>query len=74
MLTFEAGLCHMLNGNLTGPYEGVTIETHTVAEAINRAKFWAATIDVQENSWLQVLYNGKAVASLAPGEFDAPRP
>lgn len=68
MATFEAGLCQMLNGNLV-PYDTATIETHDSSSAVERAKAWAGTVDVMENSWLQVLYNGKAVASLRPGEF-----
>lgn len=71
MQTFEAGLCHMLNGSLIGPYEGVTIETETLADAIRRAKLWTGTVEVLENSWLQILHNGKSVASFAPGDFDA---
>jgi hypothetical protein len=70
--TFQAGLCCMLNGSLAEPYEGATIEAETKADAVRRAKEWAATVDVLDGSWLQVLLDGKSVASFKPGEFWGP--
>jgi hypothetical protein len=67
--TFKAGLCRMLNGTLAEPYEGATIEAKTTPEAAQKAKTWAKTVDVAEGSWLQLLLDGKAVASLGPREF-----
>jgi hypothetical protein len=69
MAIFQAGLCQMLAGILSPPYEGATIDTTDLADAIKKAKKWAATIDVREGSWLQILYGGKSLTSLKPGEF-----
>jgi hypothetical protein len=59
----------MFNGALLEPYEGATIEVDTSADAIRRAKEWTTRVDVAEGSWLQVLHDGKSVASFKPGEF-----
>jgi len=68
--TFQAGLCCMLNGSLAAAYTGATIEAETEADAVRRAKEWAATADnILDGSWLQVLLDGKSVASFKPGEF-----
>ncbi|MBR0712198.1 hypothetical protein [Bradyrhizobium liaoningense] len=68
MATFQAGLGRMLNGNLV-IYDSVTIENDSSVGAVERAKSWASTVEQHDESWLQVVYNGKAVASLKPGEF-----
>jgi len=59
----------MLNGVLTAPYEGATIETSSTPHAIERAKEWARTVEDRDDAWLQVLFEGKSVASLKPGEY-----
>jgi hypothetical protein len=69
MAMFHAGLCQMLGGKLQEPYEGATIDVETSADAIRRAKEWPATVEVAEGSWLQVLFDGKSLASFGPGEF-----
>lgn len=68
MPTFQAGLGQMLDGNLV-VYEGATIETTSSANAIERVKAWTSTVEVLDGSWLQILYDGKAIASFEPGEF-----
>ncbi len=68
MAIFQAGLCQMHKGNLV-PYDTVTIDTDGLPNAIKRAKAWSHTVETMEGSWLQVLFEGQAVASLKPGEF-----
>lgn len=66
---YHAGLCQMLGNDFQAPYEGATIEAVTLPDAIRRAKEWAASVDVADGAWLQILHDGKSVASLKPGEF-----
>lgn len=68
-MKFQAGLCAMRNGTLTAPCTGATIESDSVADAIQKAKKWTATVDIIDGSWLQILVDGKSVASFKPGEF-----
>jgi hypothetical protein len=69
MTKFQAGLCRMLDGNLAGPYEGATIETDSVADAVEKAKRWARTVEDRDGAWLQILHDGKCVASFNPGQY-----
>ena len=75
LFTFQAGLCEMAStGQLAPPYEGCTIDgSPSVDDAVRRAKRWASSErdagNVREDSHLQVLLDGNAVASLKPGEF-----
>jgi transcriptional regulator with XRE-family HTH domain len=69
MTKFQAGLCRMLDGNLAGPYAGATIETDSVAEAVEKAKRWARTVEDRDGAWLQILHDGKCVASFDPGQY-----
>lgn len=66
---FQAGLCKMHKGKLAAPYEGATIETDSTLEAIDKAKRWARTVEDIDDAWLQILFEGKSVASFKPGEF-----
>ena len=59
----------MGNSSLDAPYDGASIEAANTADAVRKAKEWAATVDVAENSWLQVLLDGLSVTSLKPGSF-----
>lgn len=70
MAQFQAGLCKMVNGNLADPYEGMTIETNSTPDAIEKAKRWARSVVVPrtDDVWLQILWEGKCMASLKPGE------
>jgi hypothetical protein len=67
--TYKVGLCRMTNGTLDAPYLGDSVEALSTADVIHKAKAWAANVDVAEGSWLQVLLDGKSVASLKPGSF-----
>jgi hypothetical protein len=69
MVTYNAGLCPMVDGSLQAPREGATIEANTLADAIRRAKEWASSLEAVDSEWLQVLHDGKCVASLKPSEF-----
>jgi hypothetical protein len=51
------------------PYEGASIEAANIAEALQKAKKWAASVEVADNSWLQILLDGRSVRSLKPGSF-----
>lgn len=68
MAQFHAGLCKMHKGNLV-PYDGLTIETNSTPDAIDKAKRWARTVEDIDGAWLQILFEGKSVASFKPGEF-----
>jgi hypothetical protein len=69
MAKFNAGLCQMWQGKLAPPYEGANIESVSTPKAIEKAKRWAKTVERREGAWLQVLVEGKSVASLNPDEF-----
>ena len=69
MVAYNVGLCRMANGSLDAPYEGVSIEAANIAEALQKAKKWAASVEVSDNSWLQILLDGRSVRSLKPGSF-----
>ena len=69
VLSFTAGLCLMgRNGELV-PYDTSAIEAASQADAIRLARQWAQDATLAEDSHLQVLLNGEAVARLKPGEF-----
>ena len=69
LLVYSAGLCLMGKSNLEAPYEGTSIKAANVADAVRMAKEWAATVEIKDNSWLQVLLDGCGVATLKPGSF-----
>lgn len=71
MATYVAGLCQMTNAVLGGPYDGISFEAVSNVESVKKAKEWAASeeVEVRDDSWLQVMRDGKSVASLKPGEF-----
>ena len=56
MVTYNVGLCRMANGSLDAPYEGASIEAANIAEALQKAKKWAASVEVADNSWLQIYF------------------
>jgi hypothetical protein len=39
------------------------------ADVLHKAKRWAASATVADGSWLQVLLDGKSIASFPPGKF-----
>ena len=59
----------MHEGNLADPYESATIETDSTPAAIDKAKRWARTVEDIDDAWLQIILEGKSVASFKPGEF-----
>jgi chaperone required for assembly of F1-ATPase len=61
----------MANGSLDAPYEGASIEAASIAEALQKAKKWAASVRVADNSWLQILLDGRSIRSLKPGLADS---
>jgi hypothetical protein len=63
----------MVNGNLDAPYEGASIEAANIPDALLKAKKWAASVEVADNSWLQILLDGRSVRSLKPGSFWCPK-
>ena len=69
LVTYNVGLCRMVNGNLDAPYEGASIEAVNIPDALLKAKKWAASVEVADNSWLQILLDGRSVRSLKPGSF-----
>jgi hypothetical protein len=68
LVTYNVGLC-LVNGNLDAPYEGASIEAANIPDALLKAKKWAASVEVADNSWLQILLDGRSVRSLKPGSF-----
>lgn len=69
VLLFTAGLCLVgRNGELI-PYDTAEIEAASQADAIRLAQQWAQDATLAQDSHLQVLLNGEAVARLKPGEF-----
>ena len=69
LVTYNVGLCLMVNGNLDAPYEGASIEAANIHDALLKAKKWDASVEVADNSWLQILLDGRSVRSLKPGSF-----
>ena len=69
LVTYNVGLCLMVNDNLDAPYEGASIEAANIPDALLKAKKWAASVEVADNSWLQILLDGRSVRSLKPGSF-----
>jgi hypothetical protein len=69
VLTFTAGLCLMGRDGQLVPYDTAPIEAASQADAIQLARQWAQDATLAEDSHLQVLLNGEAVARLKPGEF-----
>ncbi|MCB1536642.1 MAG: hypothetical protein KDJ44_18525 [Rhodoblastus sp.] len=63
MALFQAALCRIQEGNLV-PYEHETIQMDSAPDAIEKAKQWAQSIDDREDAWLQVLFDGKSIASM----------
>ena len=59
----------MANGGLDAPYEGASIEAANITEALQKAKKWAASVEVADNSWLQILLDGCSIRSRKPGSF-----
>jgi site-specific DNA-adenine methylase len=68
-VTYNVGLCRVTNGSLNAPYEGASIEAANISDALRKAKEWAASVEVADNSWLQILLDGRSVRSLKPGSF-----
>jgi hypothetical protein len=68
VISYNVGLCRMTNGSLTAPYEGASIEAANIFDALRKAKEWAASVEVADNSWLQILLDGRSVRS-QPGSF-----
>jgi hypothetical protein len=54
---------------LDAPYEGASIEAANISDALLKAKKWAASVEVADNSLLQILLDGRSVRSLKPGSF-----
>jgi hypothetical protein len=67
--TFTAGLCLMGGNGELVPYDTMSIEAASHADAIQLAREWAQTAALSGDSHLRVLLNGESVASLEPGEF-----
>jgi hypothetical protein len=45
------------------------IEAANIPDALLKAKKWAASVEVADNSLLQILLDGRSVRSLKPGSF-----
>jgi hypothetical protein len=54
----------MMHGALQAPYEAISIDAIDDAEATKRGKEWAASLDIQDDTWLQVLIDGRSIASI----------
>jgi hypothetical protein len=59
----------MATGGLGAPYDITSIEAADTDDAVQQAKKWATSVEVADNSWLQVLLDGRCVASLKPGSL-----
>jgi len=73
LVTYNVSLCRMVNGNLDAPYEGTSIEAVNIPDALLKAKKWAASVEVADNSWLRYFSMVAAFAALSRDRFDAPR-
>jgi hypothetical protein len=62
--SYKIGLCRMMHGALQAPYEAISIDAIDDAEATKRGKEWAASLDIQDDTWLQVLIDGRSIASI----------
>ena len=51
------------------PYDTAHIEAASEADAVRLSKQWARDAAMSDDSYLQVLQGGKAVARLGPAEF-----
>jgi hypothetical protein len=69
MVTYKIGLCLMAKDTLGAPYQGTSIQAMSAADVLHKAKTWAASVIVEDGSWLQVLLDGKSIASFPPGKF-----
>ena len=43
--------------------------TITRRARVLKAKKWAASVEVADNSWLQILLDGRSIRSRKPGSF-----
>jgi hypothetical protein len=43
LVTYNVGLCRIVNGDLVAPYEGAAIEAANIPDALLKAKKWAAS-------------------------------
>src|SRR5271154_1987393 len=69
LVRYKIGLCLMAKDTLDAPYRGTTLQAMSTADVLHKAKTWAASVTVADGSWLQVLLNGKSIASFPLGEF-----
>ena len=69
IFTFKACLCLMGQGDELVPYDTAHIEAASEADAVRLSKQWARDAAMSDDSYLQVLQGGKAVARLGPAEF-----
>ena len=44
-------------------------QKRAIPDALLKAKKWAASVEVADNSWLQILLDGRSIRSLKPGSF-----
>jgi hypothetical protein len=72
MVHVTVGTANAINGVINASRDNVPVllaAGTNIAEAVQKAKKWAASVEVADNSWLQVLLDGCSVASLEPGTF-----
>lgn len=65
MPNFVAGLCKVTKAGLDAPYEGEELFASDETEAVSKAREWLASCDreLKEETWLQVLIDGRAILS-----------
>ena len=67
-----AVLTDVLGFNKVGQEEALIrfrASEQVIPDALQKAKKWATSVEVADNSWLQIRLNGRSVRSLKPGSF-----
>ena len=67
MVKYEAGLYVEVRGRLEGPYKSATIEVATRDDAIQKAKDWAKTVEVADDTLVRVYCGEECIATFKPG-------
>jgi glyoxalase family protein len=67
-----AVLTDVLGFNKVGQEEALIrfrASEQVIPDALQKAKKWTTSVEVADNSWLQIRLNGRSVRSLKPGSF-----
>jgi hypothetical protein len=68
-MAYHVGVYRVVRGKRLATIAEATIKAKTHREAVRRARQWAATVEGNVGSWLEVLHNGACIKRFAPGQF-----